>query len=67
MVAEFLHRLGPGVVPALVHELDGPDGKEALFESLVHLARRDLRPFREILPTAPPKLSTLSRSSASTC
>ena len=48
-VADFIRRLGPGAILPLVRGLGEPRPPGALFDLLVILARRDPRPFREIL------------------
>ncbi len=54
VVGDFFHLLGPPLIPHLLEDLRRPESSEMLFDVLVHLARRDPRPFREWLKTAPP-------------
>ncbi len=53
-VGDFFFLLGPPLVPHLLEALRKPESSETLFDVLSHMARRDPRPFREWLKTAPP-------------
>ena len=53
-VGDFFFLLGPPLVPHLLEALRRPESSETLFDVLSHMARRDPRPFREWLKTAPP-------------
>ncbi len=53
-VGNFFFLLGPPLVPHLLEALRRPESSEILFDVLSHMARRDPRPFREWLKTAPP-------------
>ncbi len=53
-VGDFFFLLGPPLVPRLLEALRKPESSESLFDVLSHMARRDPRPFREWLKTAPP-------------